>query len=137
MNRRLLLFPFLSAFLVGLAFVVWPLWSRPTAINRENAAQIQVGMTLAEVEAVLGGPPRDDGNGVLAFQRVDGSEATMTRSELRGALNQLPDVKHWLSDEVLIEVTLDHAGRVTSITVDPVRLAHLGPIDRLRRWLGL
>jgi hypothetical protein len=136
MSRRLLLFPFLAAVLVGLAFVVWLLWSRPTAINRENAAKIQEGMTLAEVEAVLGGPPRDDGNGVLAFQRVDGSEGTMTRSELRSEMNQLPDVKQWLSDEVLVEVTLDHAGRVASTTIDPVRLAHLGPIDWLRRWLG-
>jgi hypothetical protein len=137
MSRRLALFPFVAAFLVGLAFVAWLLWPRPTAINRENAAQIQVGMTLAEVEAVLGGPPRDDGIGVLAFERPDGSEATMTRAELRGELNQLPDVKQWLSDEILVEVTLDDAGRVASTTVDPVRLAHLGPIDRLRRWLGL
>src|SRR4051812_17856015 len=31
-----------------------------TAITGTNAARIQPGMTLADVEAILGGPPRDE-----------------------------------------------------------------------------
>ncbi len=136
MGRHRFLFPFLATVLVGLAIMAWLLWPRPTAINRENAAKIQEGMTLAEVEAILGGPPRDDGVGLLAFQRADGTEGTMPRSEFNDSLN-LPDEKHWLSDEVLIGITLDQAGRVAGVTVEPVQLASEGPLDRLRRWLGL
>jgi hypothetical protein len=42
---------------VALAAGAWLLLPRP-AITRENAARIQVGMTLTEVEALLGGPAR-------------------------------------------------------------------------------
>jgi outer membrane protein assembly factor BamE (lipoprotein component of BamABCDE complex) len=60
-RRRLLLFA-LIAVAVVLAVGVWLLWPR-TAITRENAAKIQAGMTLAEVEAILGGPARDEMTG--------------------------------------------------------------------------
>ena len=50
--RRLLLFALLAGLLV-LGVGVWLLWPR-TAITRENAGKIQVGMTLAEVEAIFG-----------------------------------------------------------------------------------
>jgi hypothetical protein len=136
-RRRLPLCLFLAAVLVGLAIGVWLVWPRPTAINRDNAAKIKEGMTLAEVETILVGPPRDDGVALLAFHRPDGSEVTMSHSELRGSLNLQPDVKHWLSDEVLVEITLDDAGRVTSVTIEPVQLARVGPLARLCRWLGL
>ena len=112
---------------------VWLLWPR-TAITRENAAKIREGMTFAEVADILGEPPRDDGVGLIAVQRRDGSEGTIPRSELIGILDQL-EAKSWLSDEVLVWITLDHAGRVTSCSVEPVRLASLHAT--IRRWLRL
>jgi hypothetical protein len=57
-TRRLLLFAVPAGLAVAL-IAAWLLWPR-TAITRENAEKIQVGMTLAEVEAILGGPARDD-----------------------------------------------------------------------------
>ena len=53
--RRLLLLA-LPAALVAVLLAAWLLWAR-TAITRENAERIRVGMTLAEVEAILGGMP--------------------------------------------------------------------------------
>ena len=35
------------------------LWPRPDRITRENYERIRVGMSSAEVEAILGGPPGD------------------------------------------------------------------------------
>jgi hypothetical protein len=62
-SRRLLLLWIPAATAAGLA-AVWLLWPR-TAITRENAEKVQLGMTLAEVEAILGGPARDQAGGSL------------------------------------------------------------------------
>jgi hypothetical protein len=59
--RRQLLFSFSASLAVALV-VAWLLWPR-TAITRENAAMIRPGMTRGEVEAILGGPPRDETTG--------------------------------------------------------------------------
>jgi hypothetical protein len=61
--RRMLLFG-LPAAVVAVAVSAWLLWPR-TAITRENADKIRMGMTLAEVEAILGGPARDESTGPL------------------------------------------------------------------------
>jgi outer membrane protein assembly factor BamE (lipoprotein component of BamABCDE complex) len=58
-RRRLLLaLALLTCVLAG--GVAWLLLARETAITRENAAKIENGMTQAEVEAILGGPARND-----------------------------------------------------------------------------
>jgi len=41
--------------------VLWP----PTAITPENAAKIEKGMTLTDVETILGGPARDESAGAV------------------------------------------------------------------------
>jgi hypothetical protein len=62
-RRRVLMLAFPAA-VVLLAVVVWLFWLQPpSAITRENAAKIKDGMRLAEVEAILGGPARDDRTG--------------------------------------------------------------------------
>ena len=62
MTRRRVLLLGLLATAVGVAAAAWLLWPR-TAITRENAAKVREGMTLAEVEAILGGPARDETTG--------------------------------------------------------------------------
>ncbi len=42
-----------------------------SAISREAAARIEQGMSLADVEALLGGPPRDESTGPLTADRAD------------------------------------------------------------------
>ena len=116
-TRRLLLLALPA--LVALTGGGWLFWPR-TAITRENAAKIQVGMTLAEVEAILGGPARDE-------------------APKRQVLVKIQSVHHdceWNSDHVSVWVHLDAQGRVTECRAIPVPPAP-GPLERLRRWLGL
>src|SRR6516162_1977409 len=64
-TRRRLLVAFVAC--VAFGFVgVYMVW-RPTAITWENFDRIRVGMTLEQVEAILGGPERDDGDGQWEF----------------------------------------------------------------------
>src|SRR5882724_3097118 len=53
-RRRLLVFGPLASLLVLGMRSAWP----RTAITRANAARVQKGMTLDQVEAILGGPAR-------------------------------------------------------------------------------
>ena len=54
MKRWLLVFAILTFAMVGVA-IYW--WAQPTdSIHAANFAQIQVGMTLKQVESILGGP---------------------------------------------------------------------------------
>jgi hypothetical protein len=55
MRRRKL---FLALMALAVVVVVWPARTREARITPENCARIQMGMTRAEVEAILG-PPRD------------------------------------------------------------------------------
>src|SRR3954452_4421405 len=67
LTRRRLLFLFLAAVVVGLA-LAWVIWPRPT-VNEEKAAAIHAGMSLADVEEVLGCPADD----ATPFDLVDHS----------------------------------------------------------------
>src|SRR5688572_11511735 len=104
MTRRRLLLGLLAA-LVPLPVMVWLLWPHPSAITMENVAKIKSGMTLAEVEALLGGPARDDSKGpALAGVNLEGFEL---------ALKEAKEAKEWVSDEVRVKVWLDEKDRVS------------------------
>jgi len=64
MSRGRLLLLLLTVVPVGLAVAGWLLWPAPSAISQENFDRIQVGMTLAEVEALMGekAPMQEPGN---------------------------------------------------------------------------
>src|SRR5260370_11289819 len=55
--RRALVYAMTSAAIVS-AVVLWQ--TRTSAINDANIAKIRDGMTLQEVEEILGGPARDE-----------------------------------------------------------------------------
>src|SRR5436309_534757 len=61
-RRRILIGALLLAFvlLAGYGLLWWYFAPPASAINRANALKIKPGMTLAEVEAILGGPARDE-----------------------------------------------------------------------------
>src|SRR4051812_40868610 len=67
-RRRVLVFGIPGAFVAGLV-ITWLLWPR-TAITADNAAKVREGMTLAEVEALLG-PARDESTGPLAAELTE------------------------------------------------------------------
>ncbi len=60
-RRRFLLLALLCLLLAGSYAALWFAFAPPaSAINRANALKIKLGMTRAEVEAILGGPVRDE-----------------------------------------------------------------------------
>jgi hypothetical protein len=145
-TRHLLLFG-LPAVLVAVALAAWLLWPR-TAITRENAARIQDGMSLAEVESLLGGPARDETTGPVTLDEGGGNPADGIGYPLRelrmrqwidllvwGALR--PRAPQWKSNHVTIRVEFDAHDRVADFGVYRMRRVDEGPLDRLRRWLGL
>ncbi len=120
-----------------LAVGVWLLWPH-TAITRANAAKVQPGMTLAEVEAILGGPARDDTTGPVVCEEppefappdAQGRRYRITFVDMRPLLR-------WHSDEVQVRIHFDDDGRVTDCHSFLMRRAEETLLDRVRRWLGL
>jgi hypothetical protein len=137
--RRVLFFALtIAALLLG---VGWLLWSR-TAITRDNAAKIREGMTVAEVEAVLGGPARQETSRKLELEPLPGEQDTHTRRaewDSRYSFCKADDVQplYWCSDEVIIVILVDSENRVKRVDATSVRPASEPVIDRLRRLLRL
>ncbi len=132
-RRRLLVFGMLIGLLV-LGGGVWMLWPR-TAITRENAAKIQVGMTLEEVEAILGGPARNEGAAATRTLVDQPNQAIHHRRIARDQLERVP-LMEWNSDRVMISVRLDSEEHVSTchyLFMCPSE----GILDKLRRWLHL
>src|SRR4051794_12517958 len=87
---------------VGLLVVsYWPTIP-DSPINAANAAQIQPGMTRADVEAVLGGPP-----GVYGRNRVSYC--------FTGSTPSASDSVIWFGDELAIVVQFDSEDRVAYV----------------------
>jgi hypothetical protein len=136
-RRRLLLFA-LAGPVVLLGVGAWLLCPR-SAITRENAARLRPGMYLAEVEAILGGPARDERTGL-----VDGDYADCEYGRFMGWwLLDTWDRAHgeqeqeWASDSVMIRVYLNDSHKVISTYSVNVRRVFQSPLDMLRRWLRL
>jgi hypothetical protein len=116
-RRRLLLVVLPATLLFGVG--VWLLWLRhgEPGITTENAYRVQKGMTLIEVEAILGGPERKEGDcGIRVLCFSDAGPPTWT----------------WESDDVLIAVFCDSDNRVESTSV-----YSRGMRATIRSWLGL
>lgn len=138
-RRRRFLLVFLAAVLAGLAFGVWLLWPpEPVSeINQEHAARIRPGMTLAEVEAILGGPARREGDGPIepdyeAFASVADLEQHLkatVRLTGRGA-------KLWRSHRAMIWVAFNADGRVCETTWCPARFQRHAALELIRQWLA-
>jgi hypothetical protein len=83
-------------------------------------------MTLADVEAILAGPPRDE-------RQSDWSPAYRPRMAFRPG--EVARVREWIGHECAVLVDFDGDGRVME-----ARLCHRrreGPITLLRSLLGL
>jgi hypothetical protein len=131
-TRRLLLLALPAVLALGL--VAWLLWPRTaiTTITEQNAEKIREGMTVAEVEAILGGPGRSESPGRFL--------PAMSNEQFREiAIRFRPAEPHseWQSNQVRVLVRFDPEGRVQEWTCFPVRRESESPVDMLRRRLGL
>ena len=139
MTRRRVLLLGSVAVAAVLAVAVWVVWPTATAITADNAARIKEGMTSAEVEAILGGPARDETTGPV--ERIEPPEFAPPDS--RGVAWRItiadlrPDLQRWESDQARVWVHYDLEGRVNDCQVFPVRRAPESALAALRRWLGL
>ncbi len=142
MSRRRILVLVLPAAVVSSMAAAWLLWPR-TAITRENAARIQPGITRADVEALLGGPPRDEATGPVSLDLDDRPEdgaQLWLEWQFRGLFQADPVGPHaslWGSNRVVIWVQFDGQDRVTACTAFPMRRVGETPLALVRRWLGL
>jgi hypothetical protein len=136
---------------IAAAIVCYATAEPQSPINGENAARIQVGMTLAEVEQLLGGPARDESSGKLASvcDESEFSELTVhffkhppvfCSAGMTIFLNNGKEAHSfpilWVSDRLIVRVFLDTEGHVEFSESMPVFCADEHPIRALvRRWL--
>jgi hypothetical protein len=145
-TRRLLALGLPAALVLSLAVAAWLLWagSRP-AITPANGAKVRAGMTRPEVEALLGGPPRNEltGRPLLVAGKplvaVDQAGLAVSAQSLRETplVARGLRVDRWQSDDAQVLVGFDPAGRVGECVTFPMRFADESLLERLRRWLGL
>jgi hypothetical protein len=111
--------------LVLTAWLLWPRTTITTAITLENAATIKEGMTRAEVEAILGGPPRDETEA-----------AGMIVNLPKGFGGFGPGTLFWISHTTVCGVEFDDTGRVVGVHAFAAH-PHESTFHRLCPWLGL
>jgi hypothetical protein len=136
-RRRMLLFGLLAT-VTGIGLGAWMLSPRPpSTITRVSAAKITEGMTLAEVEAILGGPERDDTTGPVVSDFV-GPDGMDQYEERLAQFRSVHSPRVWSSDHVWVLVQIDADGRVAwCISYHQRRQMQESPLDTLRRWLRL
>jgi hypothetical protein len=105
-------------------------------INRENIDKIQVGMSLEDVESLLGAPPGDYTRGNFLLLTQDhprniywaASPLDLTWGDAR-----------WIGDDAAVAVWLDPQKGVTKTQFAEVICldAEQGILDKIRSWLRL
>src|SRR5579862_1250523 len=99
MRKRLLIFAGLLTFVVVLClFSVWHVISMP-GITPRNVEAITPGMSVAEVQALLGGPPGIH-DPTVSVQPIPATA---------------PSGKHWIGRRAAVYVCFDDSGRVIEV----------------------
>ncbi len=138
-GKRWLLLLGLFGFLAVLGVSVYMLMPH-SAINRENFEKIREGMPRAEVEAILGGPGRNDATGSLELDPpckippfTDLAEIVQFPSH-----PDSPAMRNiWACDAFIAFVEFDKEGRVKKAQGVPVARVHRPHvIEKVRRALG-
>lgn len=145
MSRRVLLLGVVAATVLVAALFFW---SRQSSINEQNFARIENGMTLSQVEAILG-PARDESTGALFAAtrqevqqwRSEGNMRDLTSAYLRAGAWMVFDtlastpVKHqWKTNHVVITVVTDPERRMLDKTFVPVYCESEGLWGLAKRW---
>ncbi len=131
MKKRLLLLLGGGACLLAAGYFVHA-WLTKSPINRDTFERIEEGMTVKEVEELIGLPPGSYGT---AWQRVNvlGDEADHKFWHLSHEKKYV----HWSSNDGEITVSVSPDGKVTGKMFYYLEgTISEGPLDTLRRWIG-
>jgi hypothetical protein len=128
MTRRRVLLLGSVAVVVALIATVCLTWRRPSVITADNLAKIKLDMTLAEVEAILGGPPRDESDGLCR-------PAYPSISRLAFHTDGMPSVEY-VGPDCAIRITF-YQNRVVWLLFGDMMRTDETSLEKLRRWLGL
>jgi hypothetical protein len=104
----------------------------------ETFARLHNGMTLAEVETVLGPP----GNYTTQRPRYELTEAIIKQLKNSYREEADRDVEFWQYNDVYLEIVFDNEGKVLNIQCNSMPTPNGGPLDNLfwrmkrqwRRW---
>jgi hypothetical protein len=131
LGRLVWALPFLVvALVVTVPAIAWLTWERPSAITRENYLKLNYGMSLKEVEQILGGPAR--------------IEATDPAARAFFASHGPPGLMKWANNHYGMGLRFDAdgrlAGRWATQFAGPAGRPPRSPetvLDVIFRWLGL
>jgi hypothetical protein len=124
--------------LIGLAWFL--LYFPGSRINEANAGRIQVGMTLEEVQAILG-PERNEA-GRMPRRCMWGPKYRWGRVWKDGRLCIIRHERHWVSEETDVLVCFDNDNRVSLVECGPAVFRDPAPTlweqvrERIRNWIG-
>jgi hypothetical protein len=104
-------------------------------------------MTLSEVEAIVGGPARDETTGPVHAATVSHAIDVEAADALKAAEldlgSELSRARFkrgyhvWQSDQVIVVARMNDEGRLHTYTIVPVCRDYERPLDHIRRWLRL
>lgn len=124
MKKRLLLLLGGAACLLVAGYFVYG-WLTASPINRDTFERIENGMTLKEVEELIGLPPGEYEKGVMYWYAEPGSMFGMKGDKCES----------WSSNNGQIVVWVSPEGKVTDKDFNEP-LERESTFDTLRRWLG-
>jgi hypothetical protein len=141
-RRRLLLVGLAAVAVVGVAIAFVLLVPHPHAgITLENNERIRPGMTLEEVEAILGGPPGDYTDGrfkpLLTPAVVEESVQTYIGPSPSATARPPGRWECWVGEGITVWVRTDGSGHVTRRELEGATAVEQTLWDRLCRLLHL
>jgi hypothetical protein len=122
-RRVVITLALLGLVLLGACFALWPFSPRPQ-INHDDYLGVEMGMTEAQVETVLGGPAGDYRVGDVLYTVGGDDEIRQGRPIVRSS--------DWRGNEGLVMVGYDADGQVAGKTYIPVGTRSLHPAAVLR-----
>jgi hypothetical protein len=126
MSRRVYLLGVgLALLALGLAFTDWALSLQP-GVTEANARRIRAGMTLAEVEAILGG----------RYSELILGRPCRVAAASGHTLPPTSWTACWDSDSGVAFVNFDRGDQVKGVVFMPSEADGPPPFSRLRAWLG-
>ncbi len=138
-RKRVLLWAGLLVVLaaVGLASVQL-LSARRHNINVNTVRQVRTGMTVAEVETLLGASPGDHGRGEVVLVRTPDAGTLPLLVPLANIdPASRPATRIYAGEDAGVVVWLDPDQRVTRVQIQLLTREPESVLARVRRWVGL